>query len=360
MLEQKGQSPKVTQKLYSWHEENPRDLPWKMDPDPYRIWVSEVILQQTRVAQGIPYYLRFIESFPGIKELSLAKEDTLMAVWKGLGYYSRARNMQMAARIILRDHGGKFPTDYDQIICLPGIGPYTAAAISSFSFGQPYPVIDGNVKRVIARLAGIEVSVDTKPGRQQLEEYLWGLFDRQSPARFNQAIMDFGALQCTPQNPECDRCPLSDHCRANREGTVTEIPLKKKRTERRKRNFHYFVITSGDKLALRKRQEKDIWQGLYEPLLVEIPHTEGPMNNQTQKEYIESWIGGHQVQDILPVITGKQLLSHQEIRAYFYHVRLKDEITGLKTTIELVNRQNLSNFALPKVVDWYLQENGIN
>lgn len=340
--------------LYDWHLSNARALPWKETDDPYKIWVSEIILQQTRVEQGLPYYLSFIDRFPSVKDLASASEDELLAVWKGLGYYSRARNMHRAARIILDNHEGNFPNEYSSIITLPGVGPYAAAAISSFAFGGPYPVIDGNVKRVISRIFGIADPIDTAVGYRQVSDRLGKVFDQEDPARFNQAIMDFGAMHCKPRNPLCHSCPFGEKCDAHLRGIVDQLPVKEKKLTRTKRNFHYFVITIGDKLVLRKRTEKDVWRGLYEPLLFESAGEAEPLDLKKQRELLGDWLVLRHNGSYLGNSSNRQVLSHQEIHVQFYRYHFSEEDTEVKTVAELVNPINLSNFAVPKVVDWYL------
>jgi len=355
MNDQQRAAKVFAKRLYAWHREHPRPMPWKETRDPYRIWVSEVILQQTRVEQGWPYYLAFTEHFPTVYALADATEDELMAVWKGLGYYSRARNMHRAAKMIVSRFEGQFPSDHDTILSLPGIGAYTAAAISSFAFDGPYPVIDGNVKRVIARYAGIMQPIDSRDGAESIAQTIHKLFDPGAAAVFNQAIMDFGATQCTPRKPDCSECPLASTCKAFQMQQVDLIPIKEKKLKRKRRYFHYFVVTIDGKLVLRKREEKDVWQGLYEPLLYE-EETDGIISGDRQLEFLEQHVRLIEASPAVSISSRRQLLSHQEIFARFYFFPLSGDQVALKKEAELVNPQNLSNFALPKVVDWYLSE----
>lgn len=254
--------------LCKWYESHKRDLPWRNTNDPYLIWISEIILQQTRVNQGYTYYIRFINRFPDVKTLALADIDEVMKYWEGLGYYSRARNLHAAAQQICSL--GKFPSDYHSIKQLKGVGEYTAAAIASFAFGLKHAVVDGNVYRVLSRYFGIDIPIDTAEGKHYY--YLLAndlLPERESVAIYNQAIMDFGALQCVPKSPHCNGCPLSDSCLAFNQSSIENYPIKIKKLEIKNRYLNYFILRTNDEIWLHRREGKDIWQGLYEPFLIE-------------------------------------------------------------------------------------------
>ncbi|MBK8502303.1 MAG: A/G-specific adenine glycosylase [Saprospiraceae bacterium] len=259
----------IRQALLMWSRNNPRFLPWKRDRDPYRIWVSEIILQQTRVDQGLPYYMRFISKYPSIQHLAASSENDLMKIWEGLGYYRRARNMLTAARKVVDNFNGIFPNEYEQILALNGIGPYTAAAISSFAFNKPYVVVDGNVVRLITRLQGIIDPVEENHTREIIQKHAEDLLDVEEPGTFNQAIMDFGSQQCKPANPDCNPCPLSRQCVALRKNLVGIIPVKKAKKPKRHRYFYYLVPVKGDFTYVKRRDEDDIWPQLHEFYLVE-------------------------------------------------------------------------------------------
>ncbi|MBB3701570.1 A/G-specific adenine glycosylase [Alloprevotella rava] len=263
-------SSKFASVLLKWYEEHKRSLPWRDTKDPYRIWISEIILQQTRVVQGYDYYLRFLERFPDVFVLAAASEDEVMQQWQGLGYYSRARNLHAAAKTIAAL--GHFPTTYEEIRTLKGVGDYTAAAISSFAFGLPTAVVDGNVYRVLARHFGIFTPIDTTMGKRVFRELAQQLLDEQHPGDYNQALMDFGALQCTPQSPQCTDCPLANTCVAFSTTSVDQLPVKSKKTEVKTRYFVYLYIRCEGKILLHRRGAGDIWQGLYEPPLFEFNH----------------------------------------------------------------------------------------
>ena len=255
--------------LLDWYARHGRDLPWRRTRDPYRIWLSEVILQQTRVAQGMDYYLRFTERFPDVGSLAAAPEDEVLKLWQGLGYYSRARNLHAAARQVAARFGGVFPRSYDEVRSLRGVGDYTAAAVCSAAYDAPCAVLDGNVFRVLARLFDIDLPIDSTAGKRTFAELAQMRLDKRCPGRYNQAVMDFGALQCTPAQPGCADCPLASRCLALAAGTVAERPVKQSKTKVRDRWFNYLHVTCGDRTLLRRRGEGDIWQGLYEFPMIE-------------------------------------------------------------------------------------------
>ena len=255
--------------IIRWYNKNKRDLPWRETRNPYLIWLSEIILQQTRVEQGLSYYLRFAEKYPTVKSLAASKEDDVLKLWQGLGYYSRARNLHQTAKRIVDEFSGKFPTDYSSILSLKGIGDYTAAAIASFAYDQKYPVVDGNVFRLLSRHFEMKTPIDTSAGKKEFTEMADGLMMNYPPAIFNQAIMEFGAKVCRPANPDCLKCPLNATCFSFKNKTVHLFPIKKNKTKTKKRYFNYIVIGDKNKFFIKKRIEKDIWQGLYDFPLIE-------------------------------------------------------------------------------------------
>ena len=254
-------------KLIDWYAENKRELPWRDTKDPYRIWISEIILQQTRVAQGYDYYIRFVERFPDVFALADADEDEVMKCWQGLGYYSRARNLHAAARSV--KEAGAFPATYEGVRALKGVGDYTAAAICSFAYDMPHAVVDGNVYRVLARWMGIDTPIDSTQGKKLFARMADEWMDKHRPALYNQAIMDFGAMQCTPASPDCLSCPLADGCVALSQGRVDALPVKQHKTRVTDRFFNYIYVRTGGHTYIRKRTGNDIWKNLYEPLLIE-------------------------------------------------------------------------------------------
>ena len=257
-------------KLISWYLENKREMPWRQTTNPYHIWLSEIILQQTRVAQGLPYYLKFTEAFPTVKDLAEASEEEVLKLWQGLGYYSRGRNLHTAAKHIMEEYDGVFPDTYEKILTLKGVGDYTASAIASISFNEPTAVVDGNVYRVLSRLFGIETPINSTAGIKEFKKLAQELIDPKQPANFNQAIMEFGAIQCKPQNPYCLHCIFNDSCVALQKNLVNILPVKLKKTKIKHRHLHYLVFRSEDqKTLLHRRSGKGIWQGLYEFPVIE-------------------------------------------------------------------------------------------
>ena len=251
---------RIAEILLDWYAREGRDLPWRRTRDPYRIWLSEVILQQTRVAQGMEYYLRFTERFPDVASLAAAPEDEVLKLWQGLGYYSRARNLRAAAREVVERFGGVFPRSLDDVRSLRGVGDYTAAAICSAAYDAPCAVVDGNVYRVLSRLFDLAEPIDTTAGKRAFACLAQSQLDTAHPGRYNQAIMDFGAIRCTPASPRCEACPLADRCLALAAGTVADRPVKRGKTRVRDRWFNYLHVASGDRVLLHRREGRDIWQ----------------------------------------------------------------------------------------------------
>lgn len=255
--------------LIHWYFDHKRDLPWRNTTDPYKIWLSEIILQQTRVKQGLSYYLKFEKNYPNIATLADTQEDKLMKDWEGLGYYSRARNLHAAAKYISKDLNGVFPKSYEEILKLNGVGEYTAAAISSFAFNESHAVVDGNVFRFLSRLHGIDTAINSGEGKKLFSNLAQDLLDKKDPATYNQAIMEFGALLCTPKNPSCGDCPFQGSCEAFRTNRINDLPVKIKKNYNTHRFLHFFYLEKENEIALERREEKDIWAKLYQFPLVE-------------------------------------------------------------------------------------------
>ena len=312
-----------TSALITWYQEHHRDLPWRQTGDAYKIWLSEVILQQTRVSQGLPYYHAFCENFPSISDLAGASEQQVLRLWQGLGYYSRARNLHRCARLIVEKHQGQFPQTYQELIQLPGIGDYTASAIASFAFKQATPVIDGNVFRVLSRIFGIWDDIALPKSRQVFKKLAARLMEGAPADQFNQAIMEFGALRCTPNQPNCYQCPFSGFCQARIDNVQHLLPVKTKQTSARKRYFYYYVIKSGSRLLLKKRVRKDIWQGLYDFMLVENDGETDPVKlltyNMPDKSMMDQILVGE------PSNEYRHKLTHQHINARFLEIEAVDE-----------------------------------
>lgn len=338
-------------RLINWYHENKRELPWRETTDPYTIWISEIILQQTRVDQGYNYFLRFIERFPNIQALAEAHEDEVMKYWQGLGYYSRARNLHAAAKSI----NDTFPDTYEGVLALKGVGEYTAAAICSISYGMPYPVVDGNVYRVISRFMGIETPIDSGQGKKEINEWANRLIDRKQPALYNQAIMDFGALMCTPKSPACVECPLADRCVALANGLVTKLPVKKNKTKVTNRYFNYIYVHAGEYTYIHKRTGNDIWKNLFEFPLIE---TSQPLTEEefiALPEFRNLIAEGESPVIKLSLRQVKHVLSHRVIYADFYEVTLP-EITHSFSAYKRIKKDELDQYAISRLVQIFLEK----
>ena len=332
--------------LMEWYQENRRDLPWRRTCDPYKIWLSEIILQQTRVNQGMPYYNKFTHTFPDINALANAPEDQVLKLWQGLGYYSRARNLLHTAKHIRDNYNGIFPSDPAIIASLKGIGEYTTAAISSFAFGIPIAVIDGNVVRVLSRFFNVNMPFDSSTGKKIFRKIAISNLDKTDPGSYNQAIMEFGAMQCKPVNPDCLNCPLQSGCSAFKRGMVDQLPVRKKQVRVKKRNFNYIINKDNSNLLIRKRIEKDIWQNLYEFPLIESAKK---LTNKKLSEQLKS--------EVSLAATYVHRLSHLEINARFWIVNdLK--VTYLpETQIFLsTHADNLNKYPVSRLMEKFISE----
>lgn len=329
--------------LLQWHQTIDRYLPWKEDKNVFHIWISEIILQQTRVEQGIPYFLKFKDRFKSVNDLAESSDEELMTLWQGLGYYSRARNLHKAAKLVAAS-GGLFPKNYEGLLALPGIGPYTAAAIASFAYDLPHPVIDGNVNRVISRIFGITEAIDTKKGKAAIENVINAVFDENNPADFNQAIMDFGAVVCVPKNPSCDKCPFQQECLAYQKGLVSSLPFKAKKVQKIERVFHYVIFLYNNQVLIRKRLKSDIWKHLHD--FPELPDLENKLSYESTNP-------------ILKEGPFKHILTHRTLQVYFQVIEAEELILANGVDYFLVERENLRKFAFPKIIDWYLSTKSI-
>lgn len=337
--------------ILSWYGKNKRELPWRETRDPYRIWISEVILQQTRVNQGMEYYLRFIERFPDVATLAAASEQEVLTYWQGLGYYSRARNLHSAANQVVELHGGKFPTQYDQVRALKGIGDYTAAAICSIAFELPYAVVDGNVYRVLSRLYGIDTPIDSSAGKKEFQELAQQLIDHSQPGLHNQAMMEFGALACVPVNPDCESCPLKTTCKAYEQELVDVLPVKSKKTLVRELYYTYLVVRNQQQILIRQRSTAtNIWKNMYEFPLVESSHLLTPQEVLTQP-----FLGELGELTLNPLYTDTtHILSHRKINVRFYEI----EVLRFRTDIEncvVTTLEALQQYPVPRVISRYLE-----
>ena len=339
--------------IIEWHEQNKRDLPWRETKDPYIIWLSEIILQQTRVNQGLSYFCTFQKDYPNIFEFANAKEEEILRRWQGLGYYSRARNMIKAAEKVITDHNGVFPTSYDALIKLPGIGEYTAAAVSSFSNNEPRAVVDGNVSRVLARYFGISEAINSTKGKKKFQNLAQEVLTKQAPGLHNQAIMEFGALQCKPQNPDCSICPLNDSCYAFLNNSVRELPHKLKPAKSKNRYFHYFVIRKNGAILVQKRTQNDIWKNMYELPLIETANALDNTQIQLSAPYIEAF--GTETTIIHKSRTIKHILSHQNIYACFYEIKNANEQLMKNKLWNYVLIKDLDKLAKPKLIYTFIE-----
>ncbi|MDP2336506.1 MAG: A/G-specific adenine glycosylase [Bacteroidota bacterium] len=342
--------------IHTWYSLYKRDLPWRKTRNPYFIWLSEIILQQTRIDQGLAYYLRFTEEFPTISSLADASEDQILKLWQGLGYYSRARNLHFTAKYIRQQLNGEFPGDYDSIRSLKGIGEYTAAAIASISFNLEYAAVDGNAYRVLSRFFGITEPIDSSAGKKIFTNLAKELIMGTNPGMHNQALMEFGALQCTPKNPDCLKCPLSERCLAFTTHRIAELPVKKNKTKQRDRYFNYIVLAGKNHTWMRKRVGKDIWENLFEFPLVETTEEKSIRELLEQDEFRQMNEADYSV--IENVSSWKiHILSHQRIHYRFIRIRLSREI-NMPGDLIRVNKEDIFNFAVPKLLETYLSENG--
>lgn len=343
---------RLTEILMDWYRLNKRDLPWRETKDPYRIWISEIILQQTRVAQGYDYYQRFVERFPDVHALAQADEDEVLRLWQGLGYYSRARNLHRAARSI---SPGEFPHTYAGVKALPGIGDYTSAAICSIAYDMPYAVVDGNVYRVLARYFGMDVPIDSTRGKKEFAALAQAMLDIHHPALYNQAIMDFGALQCTPTSPHCASCPLADGCLALAQGQVELLPVKAHKTKVTPRYLTYIYVTQAEDVLLRKREEGDIWAGLYEFPLIESSQrlSFSETVSALRQEGVSPEAMPHLVcEDV------KHILSHRVLHVDFYTLHLPKDSSAFPAYRRIPHAE-LEQYAMPRLLLGLLAQKGV-
>jgi A/G-specific adenine glycosylase len=339
--------------LLQWNRnKNTRQMPWKGEKDPYKIWLSEIILQQTRVEQGLKYYEKFLSHFPNIHKLAAAHEEKVYKLWEGLGYYSRCKNLIETARFISKNRDGKFPDRFDDILALKGVGYYTASAIASFAYELPYAVVDGNVFRVLSRIFGIKKPIDTAEGKKLFTQLAFELLDKKQPGIFNQAIMDFGAVICKPY-PLCSICPFNNYCIAFKKGLTGVFPVKEKITSIKPRWFNYLVLENKGRFYIRKRTGKDIWKSLHEFVLVE---TEKDISikkllSKAEKDRILK-------KDTYTVISSSQIysqqLSHQKIRGRFIRIKLKQK--PVLPGYNLLSANQMLRLAFPRLINSYFEK----
>ena len=349
----KSQILYIRQILKDWYLIHKRTLPWRDTHDPYKIWISEIILQQTRVNQGYEYYLRFIERFADVKSLAEADEQEVLKYWQGLGYYSRARNLHKAARTIVSNFNGKIPKTYDEVLSLSGIGEYTASAICSFAYNQPYATVDGNIFRVISRLTANDTPIDTTKGKKLFTEIAQNLLDKKNPGLHNQAIMEFGAMYCTPFSPDCENCPLKIYCEANKLNIVSHLPVKQGKTITSNRYFNYFYIKNGEYTYLQKRTKKDIWQNLYEFPLIETDLAMD-LHELVQTEKFNQLFGEYEINIEKVGSPVKHILSHRIIYAVFYTIIINRE-SEIIQRFEKLPQNELNQFPVSRLTEMFLE-----
>ena len=336
--------------LLSWYLQNKRDLPWRNTANPYSIWLSEIILQQTKVAQGLPYYMSFIEAFPTVLHLAKADEEQVLKLWQGLGYYSRARNMHKTAQIISFDYNGKFPDNFNELIKLKGVGDYTAAAIASFAFNEVVPVVDGNVFRVLSRYLDIETDIASSKAKKEFSALAKELMPKNNPALFNQAIMEFGALQCVPKNPNCNNCIFNTSCAALQKKKVGNLPVKLKKAKVTNRYFNYIIfLDNTNSTIIKKRTEKGIWHNLYEFPMIEADHE---LDFDTITQTISNEFSNFSINSI--TVFNQNLiihkLSHQKLHINFYRVILNEDI------MDGIALDEIKNYPFPIVIYNFIEK----
>lgn len=344
-----------TSTLLHWHTyTNTRVMPWKGEKDPYKIWLSEIILQQTRVEQGLAYYNRFIGAYPTVFDLAKAKEQTVFKLWEGLGYYNRCRNLLATAKVIATNYKGVFPNDYETLLTLKGVGPYTAAAIASFAFNAPYAVLDGNVFRVIARYEGIDTPTDTTVGKKIFKTRAATLLDKKRAGLYNQAIMDFGATVCKPMAPNCNACPLQKTCVAHTTAQVNQLPIKEKQLIKKERRLYYFLLQVKDEIWVSERKHKDIWQGLFEFYILDAGK-KMLWNEVSTKQFLKEQLGVTSIRLLDRSTEIKQQLTHQIVTAQFIRVALTKKPAGI-TMGKWQKISKLKALPFPKLINQYFNE----
>ncbi len=337
--------------ILQWYKKNFRELPWRVTNDPYKIWLSEIILQQTQVKQGQAYYDKFIVKYPTVQHLARASEEEVLKMWQGLGYYTRARNLHKTAKIISDTYHGVFPGTYEILSKLPGIGDYTASAILSFSFLLPFPALDGNVFRLLSRLYDIHLPINEQKNRQAFKNILGSMIEGVNPSDFNNAIMELGAMICRPESPKCSECPVSLHCLALKNNTIQLLPLKSKKAKHTVRYFNYLYIQVKDHFYLLKREGKDIWKNLYHLPLVE---SEGQMEAKAMKKEVSALLSGDGHYSLSKLSVSKHLLTHQTIYATFWKLTIDKRPAFVTKDYKRVNLKNFTKYPIPVLIENFL------
>lgn len=342
------------QELITWYLIHKRELPWRDTTDPYIIWLSEIIMQQTRVEQGMPYFRRFAENYPTVADFASATEDEILKQWQGLGYYSRGRNMHHTAQMVMEDHGGYFPSKYDELLKLKGVGEYTAAAISSFSANEAKAVVDGNVFRLLSRYFGIETPINTGPGKKIFTEIANQVMDKEQAGIYNQAAMEFGSLQCKPAKPDCSICPLLPGCNAYATRRIDMLPVKIKAAKVRERYFNFIVAVKDQNILMQKRTEKDIWLNLYQLPLFESPGSIHAAQLLQEPDFIQTFGSNVTIKRIYEPVT--HLLSHQRLHAQFIEIENFTNQEDFSNGFFYASSTDFSTLAQPKLIFEFLEK----
>jgi A/G-specific adenine glycosylase len=347
----------IKNKLIHWYNDNKRDLPWRNTKNPYHIWLSEIILQQTRVNQGLSYYFKFIDHYPSVQDLAQAKEEEVLKDWQGLGYYSRARNLHATAQYISQQLQGKFPDNYSDILQLKGVGEYTAAAIASFAYDLPHAVVDGNVFRVLSRLFGEDTAIDTSVGKKKFNTIASQLMDEKRPAKYNQAIMEFGAIQCVPSSPNCSQCIFNTQCYAYKTNTIDSLPVKEKKIKQRKRFLHYLILEDEEHLVVHKREQNGIWKNLFDFPCIEA-NKEINWSQLQKNDELHRVLKEDTYHFLSESASQKHILSHQILYARFFHFRSPSIAKTLKkqSDYQIIRKEILHKLPIPKLIENYLNQ----
>jgi A/G-specific adenine glycosylase len=340
--------------ILSWYKRFGRQLPWRESNDPYSIWLSEIILQQTRIDQGMSYYQRFLESFPSVDLLAKADEDKILQLWQGLGYYSRARNLHRAAKAIVNEHKGIFPNDFEQLLKLPGVGPYTAAAIASIAFNLPHAVVDGNVYRVLSRYFGIDTPIDSSAGIKEFQKLADEILPKYQAGAYNQGLMDFGSMVCKPSQPECSTCPIAESCIAVKSDRVSLLPVKKGKIKIRERFLIYLILVdeNGNTLV-EKRNTKDIWEGLFQFPLIETDSFQS-LEHYFDMAAIQEFVNTENSKVIKVSAIIKHVLSHQRLFVRFVHLSTL-KLPSIEN-FQTIGFEDIHALAMPRAITRYLEQ----
>ncbi|MAN28441.1 MULTISPECIES: A/G-specific adenine glycosylase [Mesonia] len=343
--------------LIDWYLSNQRDLPWRKTKQPYHIWLSEIMLQQTRVAQGLPYYLRFVEEFPSVFDLAEASEEKVLKLWQGLGYYSRARNLHFTAKYVANELNGKFPHTYKELKKLKGVGDYTASAIASICFNEPVAVVDGNVYRVLSRVFGVDTPINSTEGIKEFKNLAEEKLDKENASVYNQAIMEFGALHCKPKNPYCITCPFQAECVAFQQGKIEELPIKLKKTKVKTKHFNYLVVVSEGKTVIQQRRGNGIWKNLYQFPLIETEKEVSKTQFLKEENFLQLLSVPAEKVNLFNKKPIKHVLSHRKLMVKFWVMDLPEISSAFKTKeFEVIQQENIRLYPVPVLIEKFIEQ----